>query len=211
MFTHRTLILLPMPLLLGIFLQHLSIKTTLAVTEPERNISNMLTKGGFNGYFGNTWFPQSRFGGRTGGVVNGWPAKGGYYTLLCSVVELQFLNPDRVRPTNRSEDAQEEEAHCARMRQLGARWYRDPYEQVNDETSGIKILQFYVDWPVNGGVWAIQATSAQSNLKGLGRINNAFTMEERWQAIKDLGGTFCTEPKNCPYLDLNDSKDGEEN
>ncbi|KAM0233775.1 hypothetical protein ACHAP5_010298 [Fusarium lateritium] len=169
----------------------------------------MLTEGGFDGNFGNTWFPRSHFCGRTGGLVKGWPAKGGYYTLLCSVAELEFLNLDRFKPTNRSEDTQEEEAHCARMRQLGARWYRDPYEQVDDETSGIEILRLYIGWPADGGVWAIQATSSQSNLKGLGRINNAFTMEERWQAIKEHGGIFYVEPKDCPYLDLDDSKEGE--
>ncbi|KIL85413.1 hypothetical protein FAVG1_11369 [Fusarium avenaceum] len=169
----------------------------------------MLTEGGFEGDFGTIWFPRCHFGDRTGGLVNGWPAKGGYYTLLCSVAELEFLNLDRFKPTNRSENAQEEEAHCAKMRQLGARWYRDPYEEVHDETSGIERLRLYVGYPADGGVWAIQATPSQSRRKGLGRINNAFTMEERWHAIKELGGTFYSEPKDCPYLDLDDSKEGE--
>jgi hypothetical protein len=134
--------------------------------------------------------------------VRGWPEKGGYYTHLCSVAELDFLGLDRFKPTNRSEDIQEEEAHCARMRQLGARWCLNPYKEPN----GAERPQLYVGWPADGGVWAIQATEGESARKGLGRINNAFTMEERWQTIKELGGTFYPQPKDCPYLDLDDSE-----
>ena len=34
-----------------------------------------------------------------------------------------------------------------------------------------------------------------------------FTMEERWQKIKEFDGKFYAEPRECPYLDLGGSKE----
>jgi len=89
------------------------------------------------------------------------------------------------------------------MRQLGASWYQDPYAQVEEMSDraylGSDAPRLYVGWSVDGGVWALQATRFQSKRKGLGRINNVFTMEERWQKIKEFGGTFYTEPKDWPW------------
>ena len=34
-----------------------------------------------------------------------------------------------------------------------------------------------------------------------------FTMQERWQKIKEFSGTFYAKPKECPYLDLDGSKE----
>jgi hypothetical protein len=97
------------------------------------------------------------------------------------------------------------------MRLLGANWYQDPYAQVEEVSHraslGSNAPRLYLGWPIDGGVWALQATKFQSNWKGLGRIDNVFTMEERWRKIKEFGGTFYAEPKDCPYLDLDGSKE----
>lgn len=172
----------------------------------------MLTEGGWYGDFGVTSFPRCDFGSRVGGVVHGWPAKGGFYAHLCSVAVLEFLGLDRFKPSNKSDDPEKEEAHCAKMRQLGAKWFRNPDHQLR---AGEKLRNgepdaplLFVGWPAGGGVWVIHTTLSQSARKGLGRIGNAFTMEERCKIIDQLGGTFYTDPKDCPHLDLDGSREG---
>ncbi|KAM0302897.1 hypothetical protein HYE67_011221 [Fusarium culmorum] len=158
--------------------------------------------------FGKTYFPRSKFVGSSGGIITGWPARGGYYQLKCSLAELDYLGLDRFNPTNRTGDSKEEEVWCARLRQLGAKWYPNIYHILAEGGDGIEIPRLYLGWPADGGgVWALQSTKFNANLRGLGRINNAFTMEERWQKIKEYGGTFYADPKDCPYLDLDGSKE----
>jgi len=181
---------------------------------PNRDISLMLTEGGWNGDFGVTWFPRSSFGGCVGGVVYGWPAKGGFYSRLCSVVELEFLGIDRFEPSDKPDDPENEEAHCAKLRQLGAHWFRDPDHKLRygqkyrNKEPDAPVL--YVGWPSSGGVWALSTNLTQSARKGLGRIDNAFTMEERCKMIEKLGGTFYPDPSHCPYLDLDGSREGDD-
>ncbi|KAF4497364.1 hypothetical protein FAGAP_6467 [Fusarium agapanthi] len=155
-----------------------------------------LSDGGFHGKFGVTWFPRCRFGGRFGGVATGWPAKGGYYSHLCSVAELEFLGIDRFKPANNL---------------LGAKWYRDPFHQLSDQDKNDdnNAPRLFVGWPADGGVWAIHTTLFDSQKRGLGRIGNAFTMSERCEVIKQLGGSFYNNPKECSFLDLDGSKDEE--
>ena len=62
------------------------------------------SEGGFNGEYGNTWFPRTEFGGQPGGGLTGWPAKGVYYSIRCSVAELNFLGINLFKPTNRLDD-----------------------------------------------------------------------------------------------------------
>ncbi|KAM0196770.1 hypothetical protein ACHAPI_005651 [Fusarium lateritium] len=172
----------------------------------------MLTEGGWDGDFGVRWFPRCEFGGRVGGLVHGWPAKGGYYSYLCSVAELKFLDLDRFKPSDKSDDLEKEEAHCSKMRQLGASWFRNPNHQIRAEAKlrnqEPDAQPLFSGWPADGGVWVINATLSQSRRKGLGRIGNAFTMEERCNIIQQLGGTFYADPKDCPYLDLDGSREG---
>jgi hypothetical protein len=60
----------------------------------------------------------------------------------------------------------------------------------------------YVEWPSGGGVWVIKTTFEDAGDRGLGRIGNAYSMDERCEIMKDLGGTFYAEPKKCPHLNL---------
>ncbi|KAM0351717.1 hypothetical protein ACHAPU_002229 [Fusarium lateritium] len=172
----------------------------------------MLTEGGWDGDFGVTRFPRCEFGNRVGGVVHGWPSKGGYYHQLFSVAELVFLGLDRFKPSVKSDDPEKEEAHCARMRQLGATWYRDPDHQIRAEemlrNGDPDTPLLFIGWPADGGVWAIHTSLWKSARSGFGRIGNAFTMEERCKIIEELGGSFYADPKDCPYLDLDGSQDG---
>ncbi|KAL6922249.1 hypothetical protein FSHL1_006213 [Fusarium sambucinum] len=183
--------------------------------EPEREPRIHALEDAYDGYcpdadindFGRIHFPRSDFVDTHGAIANGWPAKGGYYSLKCSLAELDFLGLDRYNPTNRSENIEEEEAWCARLRQLRAKYYRSICDAFPNGNYGEEKPRVYVGWPVDGGVWALQATRFNATVRGLGRIDNAFTMEERWQKIKEYGGTFYGEPKDCPYLDLDGSKE----
>ncbi|QPC78102.1 hypothetical protein HYE68_008854 [Fusarium pseudograminearum] len=172
----------------------------------------MLTVGGWDGDFGVTWFPRCEFGGNVGGVVHGWPAKGVFYSRLCSVAELEFLGLDRFEPSDRPDDPENKEPHCTKMRQLGARWFRDPDHKIRAgrklRNGGPDTPLLFVGWPAGGGVWTININISQSAQKGLGRIDNAFTMEELCKMIEQLGGTFYADPKDCPHLDLNGSREG---
>jgi hypothetical protein len=170
------------------------------------NIPKMSRISGGNVYgpFGVTVFPRSGFGDRTGGTAIGWPAKGGYLTQSCSLVELEFLGLDRFQRTNMSLDPEKDEAHCAK-------WYRNPYQELLDETAekDIDSPRLFVGLTADGGVWVIYTTLLGSRREGFGRIGNALTMEERCDKIKEFGGTFYEDPKDCPHLDLNGSRDGE--
>ncbi|KAF5651740.1 hypothetical protein F25303_3944 [Fusarium sp. NRRL 25303] len=137
--------------------------------------------------------------------------KGGYYSHLCSAAELEFLGIDRFKPANKSDEPEKEEAHCAKMRQLGAKWYHDPFHQLSDQDKNDDpdTPRLFVGWPADGGVWAIHTTLFDSEKRGLGRIGNAFTMSERCEVIKQLGGSFYSDPKECSFLDLDGSKDEE--
>lgn len=159
---------------------------------------------GFLGEFGTTKFPRSGFGESVGATAYGWPMKGGYYTLDCSVVELDFLGLDRFEPSNRSQSQEEEEIHCAKLRQLGATWFSSDSDEFYSahKCEGWDSPRLYFGWPAEGGVWAMSTTRDGAGSSGMGRIGNAFTMDERCEMIKRLGGTFYADPKNCPHLDL---------
>lgn len=62
-------------------------------------------------------------------------------------------------------------------------------------------VKFY-GWPADGVVLVLKMASMDAWEKGLGRIHNAFTMEERCREIEKLGGVFYANPKDCPDLDL---------
>ncbi|KAF9786534.1 hypothetical protein IL306_001549 [Fusarium sp. DS 682] len=174
-------------------------------------MSDNLFGDGYMGPFGTTHFPRLGFNDRAGGHATGWPAKGGYLVHSCSLVELEFLGLDRFEKAERSDDPEKEEAHCAKMRLLGAKWYRNPYQELLDEQAekDNDSPRLYVGVQSDGGIWAIQTTLLETRRKGLGRIENALTMEERCKMIKEFGGTFYKDPKQCPHVDLDGLKDEE--
>ncbi|KAJ6096928.1 hypothetical protein N7486_007674 [Penicillium sp. IBT 16267x] len=159
--------------------------------------------------------PEGRFwlayGSGPGVMVFGYPSKGGVYVLRnCFGVELDFLGLDRFnnteRPSKLDPDWQaKEDAHCDRMRRLGATWWRrasDEFLERGLEHPKSTDGYLQVGWPAAGGVWVLHTTSDNAGDIGAARIHNAHDMEERCRWIEKLGGVFYADPKDCPYLDL---------
>jgi hypothetical protein len=146
---------------------------------------------------------RTEFTGGSLTTVRGWPSTGGFYILSCDGVELEFLGLDRFEPTPRSQDAAEEDVFCARMRRLGPRWYPDLEEEALEDFDEYRTK--YVKafgWPADGGVWALKMCEMDAYFKGMSRIRNAFSMDERCRQIEKLGGVFYSDPAKCPDLDL---------
>ncbi|GLB01628.1 hypothetical protein AtubIFM57258_000037 [Aspergillus tubingensis] len=159
--------------------------------------------------------PEPRFwaeyGLGPGVAVYGFPSRGGFYVLReCVGVELDFLGIDRFgnteRPSKSDPDWQaKEEAHCDRMRHLGAKWfetYRDELEFMFFRTREDTDPYVSFGWPDGGGVWVLNTTYGRASELGTAIIHNAKNMEERCELIKRLGGIFYADPSDCPYLNL---------
>ncbi|PTB81729.1 hypothetical protein M440DRAFT_1444353 [Trichoderma longibrachiatum ATCC 18648] len=153
------------------------------------------------------------FGAGPGALVKGWPAKGGIYLLDdCFGIDLDFLKLDRfqetLQPSQSGPDAAaEEEAHCNRMRQLGAVWWESLQEwaMVKLREPGEPELRrgqrfVKVGWPAGGGVWVLDILMDDAMTKDTGIIFNARYMEERCRLIEQLGGVFYENPKD--WLDV---------
>lgn len=100
-------------------------------------------------------------------------------------------------------------ANSCLVRKLGARWwesesqyYDDPYEARLLGRPARDNSVLHIGWPASGGVWALYTDQRDATNKGYGVIYNSVTMEEQCEMIKELGGTFYQDPKDCPYLDL---------
>ncbi|KXX78445.1 hypothetical protein MMYC01_201423 [Madurella mycetomatis] len=158
-------------------------------------------------------FSRVSYGAKPGALVFGWPAKGGVYLLTAaSAVEIEFLGYGRFQqvprpdPTN-PDTAADEESHCNKMRQLGAKWWRSEHAWFADRRKVSpygRIWESFLatGWPAGGGVWVLSEDKEVAGRKGAGRLFNARTMEERCKIIEQLGGTFYANPKDCPDLDL---------
>lgn len=155
------------------------------------------------------------FGDGPGARVRGWPSKGGLYTLSsCLRVELDFLGLDHFeeadRPQNSTSAEADEEAHCKRMRQLGATWWPSPDDEtmwwfLNPEHSwDLDKPVNYSGWPAQGGVWVLNTTIIGASEMGAGRIHIATTMDERCKIMEKLGAVYYAKPEDCPLLDLSD-------
>jgi hypothetical protein len=146
---------------------------------------------------------RTEFGSR-GTSVRGWPSSGGIY-IAADVygVELDFLGLDRFKPSPRSENPAEEDAFCQRLRKVGAKWFKSEEDYFEWSEAGIprdpeEDTELLLGWPEPGGVWVLKVNQSDAARKGVGRIKNAFTMEERCSAIEQLGGRFYSDPKDCP-------------
>ncbi|KAH8901915.1 hypothetical protein BR93DRAFT_932569 [Coniochaeta sp. PMI_546] len=152
---------------------------------------------------------RADFSGGPGVAVFGFPEKGGFYELpRCFIVELDFLGLDRLYPTPRpsitdAKSVAEEATHCKKMRQLGATYYHDTWEWIDTKwDGGAEFLE--IGWPAGGGVWVLRKSDIETSERGVAAIYNALNMDERCEIIEELGGTFYADPKDCPYLDLDD-------
>jgi hypothetical protein len=158
------------------------------------------------------------FGYGPGASVRGWPSKGGVLSLDdCLSVELEFLGLDRFKEVKRPQKTPsaeaDEEAHCKRMRQLGATWWPSDHDEsmwwlLNPEQSWPHEKPVaYFGWPAKGGVWALNMTLISAGQMGAGKIYGATTMEERCKILEDLGAVHYANPEDCPFLDLSGERE----
>ncbi|KAI2635873.1 hypothetical protein GGS26DRAFT_515175 [Hypomontagnella submonticulosa] len=143
--------------------------------------------------------PQFRttFGVRSGAAVRGYPSYGGVYVLHCTPVELDFLQLDRFHIAMRSSDQVEEDIHCANMRRLGATWWESEgaYRRRGMDMDRSNEPVTFVGWPSGGGIWVLRTTLEDASERGIGRINNCYSMDERCRLIRQMGGTFYDQPE----------------
>jgi hypothetical protein len=143
---------------------------------------------------------------KPGAEVKGFPSTGGVYIHSCSAMELDFLGLDRFETAPPSSVPAEEDDFCARLQLLGAVWWRSVAEKdkahawaalrhPKDSKSKIRFLGVE-----EGGVWALEIERRDGVEKGVGRIENALTMEEKCRAIERFGGDFYPDPTQCPLL-----------
>ncbi|PYI02600.1 hypothetical protein BO78DRAFT_400400 [Aspergillus sclerotiicarbonarius CBS 121057] len=134
-------------------------------------------------------------------TVLGYPSTGGIYALSCDGVMLEFLGVDRFERTfTERKDSEEEDAFCAKMRMLGARWWES---DVDWELSLMDLDRdvLVVGWPESGGVWVLRMGGRRARREGVGcKVGNAFSMQESCRAIERLGGVFYEEPRDCMHL-----------
>ena len=150
-------------------------------------------------------WPSTRtdFGGR-GTSVRCWPSSGGVYVAgYVSGVELDFLGLSRFTVSPGSEDGAEEDAFCQRLRKIGAKWFKSEehyFRWVEGMVPGEldADTELLLGWPESGGVWVLKVTQSDAVRDGVGRLKNAFTMQERCGVIEQLGGRFYGDPKDCP-------------
>ncbi|KAK2746104.1 hypothetical protein CKAH01_18226 [Colletotrichum kahawae] len=138
---------------------------------------------------------KQTFGRDPGAKVIGLLADGGILVLRnCDAVDFAFLQLDRLEPTPRPVDRILEDAHCERMRMLGAEcWKNDEAFAVHEAFECDKSYRedvLVAGYPAAGGVWVLKAKPAAAAQAGVGRIKNARDMEERCRLIEKLGGTF---------------------
>jgi hypothetical protein len=149
--------------------------------------------------------PRVSFNDKPSTLVLGWPSTGGVLVLnTYNGIELSFLGLNRFNGALRTHDPVEEDAHCSRMTKLGAVWFESDqawgYHMVRPRKPDEIVT--VTGWPTGGGVWVLKTTLEQSKQRGLGRISNALNMDERCKMIKMLDGSFYSDPKKCPDLDL---------
>ncbi|EAQ84553.1 predicted protein [Chaetomium globosum CBS 148.51] len=125
---------------------------------------------------GEIWWARVRvsYHDGPGASVYGWPAKGGIYVHTASAVEIEFLGFDRFKPVphpspNNPSAAPDEEAHCNKMRQLGAVWWKSEYAWSEDKRTvhyrppPDPPNSFIVTgWPTTGGVWVLSTTKGEA-------------------------------------------------
>ncbi|KAM7198762.1 hypothetical protein V8F20_006077 [Naviculisporaceae sp. PSN 640] len=150
------------------------------------------------------------FGITIGAEVKCFPSSGGVYVHHCSPMELDFLDLPRCDSVPPSSDPAVEDAFCARLQLLGAKWF--PSIANKHEHDGEKIFKVRVPpgeddihffgVTSEGGLWVLAIDELGGWEKGVGRIENAANMEDKCKEIEKLGGVFYANPRDCPLLDF---------
>ncbi|KAI9785863.1 MAG: hypothetical protein M1816_008190 [Peltula sp. TS41687] len=144
--------------------------------------------------------------GTHGCTVFGWPSTGGMLIKEGpDAVELDFLQVDRLAASPRSPSQVEEDRFCERLRKIGAIWWASEADYVDVLPGGRSKTaeeerELVLGWPQEGGVWVLELESESKRPTDLGRIHMALNMEERCRVIKEYGGVFFADPKDCKDL-----------
>jgi hypothetical protein len=147
---------------------------------------------------------------KKGATVHGWPSSGGMIYKRVSASELVYLGLDRLQGSVRSLDHTEEDAFSERLLKLGAVWRKDEMMHQHEHFS----YRCEVAWPTTGGVWVLKIDfpdppSSIEELEDLvpvkypdefGKLQMAFTMDERATILEGLGATFDSDPSQSTYL-----------
>ncbi|MCJ1455116.1 hypothetical protein MMC28_005470 [Mycoblastus sanguinarius] len=136
-------------------------------------------------------------------IVRCWPSDGGILVATrVTGVELEYLGLDRFHGQNRSSDQIEEDAFCRSLRRIGAKWWESEWDWLQATSKARKMTDdekavVMLGWLKEGGVWVLRIESEEHYVPEMGRIWNAFTMEERCRAIELSGGTFYRDLGHC--------------
>lgn len=156
---------------------------------------------------------QSRvYFGKFSATAVGRPSSGGILTLGVNGVDLIYLNVSRLKPTTipvqREDFAGDEDAWCARLRQLAPRWWRslEDRDRANNEAdvqrfkTAVEKESVYVGWPsVGEGVWVFKCPTGYPP-SGFAAYDMCLNMDERCEVLKKHGAQFHPDPRECPEL-----------
>lgn len=167
---------------------------------------------------------RSNFFGGDGYLV-AYPSIGGVVLAKPSAIDLQYLGIARTHDEKRSSelDPREEDDLAARMLRLGAHWWPDwdTYLRHRSQIDGDILYDFHfppelhVGYPSTGGVWVAKFTQDQqwfdedSGWKPWlprrpdawrTRMHYVLTMDEKCNAMKDMGAMFYDKVEDCPDI-----------
>lgn len=146
--------------------------------------------------------------------IHGHPSSGGILIKRsANLVDLQFLSLPRNISTYKSENANEEDAFCDRMRRIGATWWeseavflralvgedtydgdpaddeKDPVVRAANKARAQRIVTF--GWPTDSfGVWVLRFKKGMKRPTDYGKTEFATNMEERIELMKQFGAEF---------------------
>jgi len=137
------------------------------------------------------------------GGASCWPSTGGIWMKELDAVEMAYLGIDRFNNVPRAADPVEEDTFCAKLRRMGASWWRSPELWPRptrcdflEECARPDIhMNMELCFPATGGAWVIDFT--KTNTPHRGHLGLSLTMDERCKVIQTLGGKFCSTMEAC--------------
>ncbi|KAI0197509.1 hypothetical protein F4808DRAFT_463715 [Astrocystis sublimbata] len=136
---------------------------------------------------------------------------GGVWIKDLTPVELSALGINRFEDTPRALEQADEDAFCKRLRMYGASFWQLPPQwsegtlwcpAIDYCAQPTKNMRLSVGFPTSGGVWTLNMDHDLEALyyPQIRGLQNALTMDERCEVIKDLGGRFCEDIQTCPEM-----------
>lgn len=135
--------------------------------------------------------------GKQGCATFGYPSSGGVLIKdPVDIVDMQYLQLDRFKVSQRSANILEEDAFCERMRRIGATWWPSEREYIDvllgvRERTELEARVSVFGWPEDGtGVWLLRYESEKAIPWDFGKLQFAIDMNERCQIIQGYGAKF---------------------